>query len=227
MQATSPNNLDAATITLRPVDRDNWHAVVALRITPAQQATVSELSHLLLLCHYEDMWHPLAVYREKEVIGCLIWGSDPTDGSCWLRGVRIDQRWQGQGYGRAAVQAALKLLAAEHGCCHFVLAYNPANTVARRLYQTLGFVETEERMEGEVVARLHLGGGVGEGAVCSRHESALGASEGAAPFFLEISHCLSLVRVRALPVFREALLQCVKALSSLPICFHRFTSREP
>lgn len=40
------------------------------------------------------------------------------------------------------------------------------------------------------------------------------------PFFLEISHCLSIFRVRALPVFREALLQCVKAFSSLPICFY-------
>jgi diamine N-acetyltransferase len=138
------------------VDRTNWRAVVALRITPAQQVTISELSHLLLLCHYAEMWHPLAVYREEEVIGCLLWGIDPGDGNCWLRGVRIDQRWQGQGYVRAAV---LDLLASAHGCRHFVLAYNPANTVARRLYQTLGFVETEERMEGEVVARLHLAGG--------------------------------------------------------------------
>ena len=105
------------------------------------------------------MWHPLAVYREEEVIGCLIWGIDPADGSCWLRGVRIDRRWQGQGCGRAAVQAALDLLAAEQGCHRFVLAYNAANTVARRLYQALGFVETEERMEGELVARLHRAGG--------------------------------------------------------------------
>jgi diamine N-acetyltransferase len=158
MTSTS-NSGNPSAITLRPVDRDNWRAVVALHITPAQQATVSEVSHLLLLCHYEEMWHPLAVYREEEVIGCLIWGIDPADGSCWLRGVRIDQRWQGQGYGRAAVQAALDLLAAAQGCRHFVLAYKPANTVARHLYQTLGFVETDERMDGEVVARLHLASG--------------------------------------------------------------------
>ena len=146
-------------ITLRPVDRTNWHAVVALRITPAQQATVSELSHLLLLCHYDETWHPLAVYRDGTVIGFLMWGLDPNDGSCWLRGVRIDQRWQGQGYGKAAVQAALDLLASVHGCRHFVLAYKPANTVARHLYQTLGFVETDEWMDGEVVARLRLADG--------------------------------------------------------------------
>jgi diamine N-acetyltransferase len=154
--ATSAN---PSAITLRPVDRDNWRAVIALRITLAQQTTVSEVWRLLLLCHYDDLWHPLAVYRDAEIIGFLMWGIDPGDGSCWLRGVRIDQRWQGQGYGRAAVQAALDLLAAEQGCRHFVLAYKPANTVARHLYQTLGFVETDERMDGEVMARLHLGDG--------------------------------------------------------------------
>ena len=158
MRSAQGDNCNAA-ITLRQVDRDNWRAVVALRIPPAQQAMVSEVSRLLLLCQYEDMWRPLAVYRNEEIIGCLIWGVDPANGSCWLRGVRIDQQYQRQGYGRAAVQAALDLLASEYGCCHFVLAYNPANAAARHLYQTLGFVETDERMDGEVVARLHLAGG--------------------------------------------------------------------
>ncbi len=159
MMTPLPSTRIPSAITLRPVDRNNWRAVVALRITPAQQATVSELSHLLLLCHYDASWHPLAVYRDNTVIGFLIWGIDSGDGSCWLRGVRIDQRWQGQGYGRAAVQAVLDLLAGEHNCRRFVLAYNPANTVARHLYQTLGFVETGERMEDEVMARLSLADG--------------------------------------------------------------------
>lgn len=106
MPLANPDAAHAAAVTLRPVDRTNWRAVVALRITAAQQATVSELSHLLLLCHYDDTWHPLAVYRNEEIIGFLMWGIDQHDGSCWLRGVRIDKRWQGQGYGRAAVRAA-------------------------------------------------------------------------------------------------------------------------
>ena len=63
MPLTNPDAAHAAAVTLRPVDRTNWRAVVALRITPAQQATVSDICHLLLLCHYEDMWQPLAVYR--------------------------------------------------------------------------------------------------------------------------------------------------------------------
>lgn len=155
----TPANADPPIVSLRPVDHTNWRSVVALRITPAQQATVSELSHLLLLCHYDATWHPLAVYLNDTVIGFLMWGVDLNDGSCWLRGVRIDQRWQGQGYGTAAVRAALDLLAGEHACRGFVLAYNPANAVARHLYQTLGFVETGERMEGEVVARLQRGDG--------------------------------------------------------------------
>ena len=57
------------------------------------------------------------------------------------------------------MQAALNLLASAHGCRHFVLAYKPTLTVARHLCQTLGFVETDERIDDEVVERLHLVGG--------------------------------------------------------------------
>jgi len=64
----------------------NWRAVVALRITPAQQATVSELNHRLLLCHYEDMWHPPTLDGRTEGEVC-------TDARFWLwHNVRFGNR---------------------------------------------------------------------------------------------------------------------------------------
>jgi diamine N-acetyltransferase len=128
-------------------------------VTPAQWEFVTEVSRYLLLCHYGEIWHPLAVYRDETVIGFLMWGVDPADGSCRLGGILIDQAQQGRGYGRAAVQAALDLLAGEHGHDHFALSYNPANAVAKSLYAALGFIETNELVDDEVVARLYLAGG--------------------------------------------------------------------
>jgi diamine N-acetyltransferase len=40
------------------------------------------------------------------------------------------------------------------GCRSCALSYSPQNTVARALYQSLGFVETGEIEDGELVARL-------------------------------------------------------------------------
>ena len=45
-----------------------------------------------------------------------------------------------------------------HGYQHFALSYQPANTAARQLYQKLGFIETAEWEDDEVVARLSLPG---------------------------------------------------------------------
>ena len=42
------------------------------------------------------------------------------------------------------MRATLDLLADQHGHRDFALSYQPTNTVARRLYGRLGFVETGE-----------------------------------------------------------------------------------
>ena len=51
------------------------------------------------------------------------------------------------------MNALLNHLARQPGYREAALSYEPENTVARRLYASLGFVETGERVEDELVAR--------------------------------------------------------------------------
>lgn len=141
-------------VVLRPVDATTWRDVAALTVAPEQQPFVAAPTHYLALCAYEDVWHPLAVHTVAGVVGFLMWGVDDTDGSCWLGGVLVDTAQQGRGIGRAAVTAALDLLADHGWTAGFALSYQPANTRARDLYASLGFVETGEQDDDEVVARL-------------------------------------------------------------------------
>ena len=143
-------------ITLQPVNRANWRAVAQLTVSEAQQAFVAAPCYYLALCTYDQLWQPLAMVLGEQVIGFLMWAIDPDDGSCWLGGILIDQHYQGRGYGKQAVQAAIALLCNQHAYRHFALSYQPANLVARHLYATLGFVETGETEGDEVVARLGL-----------------------------------------------------------------------
>jgi diamine N-acetyltransferase len=154
--SSNHNSEPPALLRLQPVSKENWRAVAQLKVTAQQAAFVAEPSYYLALCCYEAIWHPLAVILGEEVIGFCMWGIDPADQSCWLGGVLIDQRFQGRGYGRRAIQAALAMLAEQNGCNAFALSYNPSNDVAKRLYQSLGFRETGEleEEEEEVVARL-------------------------------------------------------------------------
>jgi diamine N-acetyltransferase len=86
-------------------------------------------------------------------MGHLMWAIDEDDGSTWLGGVIIDSAAQNQGVGRAAVQSFIDRFSSDGGM-DLALSYAPDNSVARHLYSDLGFIETGELAEDDIVARL-------------------------------------------------------------------------
>lgn len=143
-------------VSLRPVNQENWRNVAKLKVSDAQREFVAEPCHYLALCCYGNDWRPLAIYLDEQVIGFMMWSTDPADGSCWLGGIMVDQRMQNYGYGTLAVQAAITMLHDEYGYRNFALSYQPANLVAKHIYSKLNFLETNEWEDDEVVARLSL-----------------------------------------------------------------------
>ena len=147
----------AAAVSLRPPDAVSRGAVEGLTVAPGQERFVAAPAHYLDLCASGGVWQPWAVHdtaATDAVVGFLMWAVDDEDGSVWLGGLFVDAAHQGRGLGRAAVVAALDVLRDRAGAAGFALAYHPANTVARGLYASLGFVETGEVDDDEVVARL-------------------------------------------------------------------------
>ncbi|GAA3349104.1 GNAT family N-acetyltransferase [Amorphoplanes nipponensis] len=140
------------TITLEPVTAANWRACAALTVHPEQREFVSAVTHYLCLCHYGGLWQPLAAVRDAEVVGFCMWAVDD-DGSRWIGGVVVDAARQRTGVGRGMIRALTQRLAAEPGCVNVALSYVPENKAARALYASLGFVETGELEDDEIVAR--------------------------------------------------------------------------
>ena len=143
-----------SSVDLRDVTPENWRACADLEVTPEQTAFVAPVTRYLCLCHYGGVWRPLAVYEGGDVAGFVMWAVDPADTSGWIGGLVIDRRRQRRGLGRATVAALVERLRAQHGCASCALSYSPDNTAARALYHSLGFVETGEAEDDEVVARL-------------------------------------------------------------------------
>ncbi|MDC7234947.1 MAG: GNAT family N-acetyltransferase [Spirochaetales bacterium] len=141
-------------ISLVPVDSENWREVATLEVHEDQAEFVASGSYYLCLCTYDNLWHPLAILLEDEVIGFMMWAVDEDDGSCWLGGITIDKEYQGKGYGRRAVKGALQMLNREKGYTDFALSYNSENKGARHLYSSMGFEEHDEMEDDEIVARL-------------------------------------------------------------------------
>jgi ribosomal-protein-alanine N-acetyltransferase len=141
-------------VILEGIGSHNWREVVAVRARRDQRRWVADVTRYLASCRYEGDWVPLAIRAEDRVVGFLMWAHDPGDpGSYWLGGITVDRAQQRRGYGRAAIEAAIDLLSAMPGCREVALSYRPDNVVAAGLYRSLGFAETGEVEDDEVVAR--------------------------------------------------------------------------
>ena len=140
---------------LRTIDKGNWEACAGIRPAPGQERFVASVAYYLCMCHYEQTWQPLAIYAGAQVVGHVMWAVDSDDGSYWIGGLVIDAGRQGEGNGRAAIAALLERFR-DAGAVEAALSYQPDNGRARSLYASLGFRETDERVEGETVARLAL-----------------------------------------------------------------------
>ena len=139
-------------IDFEPVTSANWRDCAALTVAPQQRDFVSPVAYSLCLCAYGDVWHPLAATRDGEVVGFVMWGADD-DGSRWIGGLVVDARRQRQGIGGEIVRRLRERLIAEPGCPNVALSYTPENEDAGRLYRSLGFAETGETEDDEIVAR--------------------------------------------------------------------------
>jgi diamine N-acetyltransferase len=135
-------------INLLDVDGDNWRDVANVKVHPDQEKFVAAATYYLCLAHYGDDWHPLAIEADGEIVGHVMWAVDPEDDSTWLGGLMIDAAHQGQGLGRATVTAFIDRFGSNLG-----LSYSPDNERARRVYREMGFVETGEMEDDEIVAR--------------------------------------------------------------------------
>lgn len=151
----------AGEVYLAPITMHNWREVAKLQVHPEQQAFVAAPTYYLALCQFGHLWQARAIILNQngteQVIGMLMFAHDVDENAVWLGGIIIDQRFQGRGYAKAVLSEAFDYLGDFHGGCrNFALSYEPANHVAKRVYASLGFEETGEREDDEVVARLQL-----------------------------------------------------------------------
>lgn len=147
--------LSEPKLTLMTINNSNWRNVIRIKVKPEQMDFIAETSYYLLLCHYGELWQPLAVNLGDQVIGFIMWAIDPQDGSCWLGGFHLDADWQGKGYGRLTLQTTIKMLSEQEGVRDFalsVLSNNPAVMV----YKSLGFLETDEMEDDEMIMRFSM-----------------------------------------------------------------------
>ncbi len=144
------------TVSLKKIDPGNWKECIALQVNDDQKTFVASNVFYIAEASFYPSYHVLAVYSDDRMVGFLMYGRDPDDGRYWIPRMMIDRNHQGKGYGKAAMTEIIKLLKRKRDCAAIYLSHEPENRKAGALYNSLGFRDTGEKNEGEIVKRLDL-----------------------------------------------------------------------
>jgi diamine N-acetyltransferase len=147
------DGVGGATIDLRPVTADNFDAVIALQVADHQTGFLNSNVESIAWAYVAPECHPLVIYAGGTPVGLASYGYVPADGRCWIIHLMVDKDSQHRGIGRAALAQLLAHMAAESGGASIAVAVNPDNAVAIRLYETMGFDDTGQRQNGELILR--------------------------------------------------------------------------
>lgn len=144
-------------IQLEQINEKNFRDIVNMKLPPEQSNFVApNVVSLAQAWLYYDIARPYAIYNDDTVVGFIMldWDEDERTAGIWR--LMIAQEHQHKGYGRQAMEAAIKL-ARESGKIDLMhLDYVPGNKAAHDLYYSLGFRENGEVDDGEIVMTLPL-----------------------------------------------------------------------
>ncbi len=148
-------------IRLKEIDASNWREALGLELNAGQEHFVAPNVYSLAEAYVRPelpVYRPLAVYNEDgQVVGFAMYTCDPASAERhYVQRLMIDRRFQGRGYGRAAMVELLKLIRENENCEEISLTVDPDNANAQGLYRSLGFEGTGEMLDGQEVFTLRL-----------------------------------------------------------------------
>ena len=148
------------TVSLREITRDNWRECAKIRVEASQTHFVASNLFSMAQAKYEPECVPLAVYDDEQMVGFVMYR--PEDHGLakifFIDRLMIGEGHQKKGYGRAAMILLIERLRSQAGYNAILISFVPGNDVAQKLYSDLGFQDTGEIDDGELVYRMGLTG---------------------------------------------------------------------
>lgn len=152
---------------IRPVTKDNWRGLIKLKVRDDQKHFVASNLHSIAEAQFgydepdDGHWdmYPFGIYDDDGMpVGFLMFGYNFLNSKMQAFVIRlmVDEKQQGKGYGRFGMNWMLERFMSDNRIKTVGISYEPGNEVGRKLYASLGFVETGEIIEGEVLVVLKL-----------------------------------------------------------------------
>ncbi len=130
-------------VSIRPVTRENLEEVLALRVGEGQETyVISNAESLSRAYVYSETAYPFAIYDDDNIVGFIMMGYYEVKGYYTLWEFMIDHKYQNKGYGRQALKLGLEFVRDKFGQVDIYTGVTPGNTVAKKLYESVGFEST-------------------------------------------------------------------------------------
>lgn len=139
-------------IHFKDIDNTNEYMVRKIKIKPEQVNFIETVDECLEEANTYDGWHPVAIYHDNEVIGFAMYGSFGPNKDTWIDRIIIDEKYQGRGFGKIAMIQLIDIVSKKYGVNTIYLSIVEENTLAYKLYKSIGFKYMNERdINGELI----------------------------------------------------------------------------
>lgn len=142
-------------IHLQDVNDSNWRECTGLQLTKEDEKFIASNVYAIAEWKFETESVYRAIYSNTELVGILAYYLHDGDHGYfyWLYHLMIETKYQGKGYGEAAVKLAVKEMR-QLGANEIRTMYMPGNIRAQNLYKKLGFEEIGTLDGGDIFLQL-------------------------------------------------------------------------
>ena len=128
----------------REIDKSNQWDCIVLTLDESQKGFVADNKQSLIEAAYEDGLYTLGIYHEETMVGFVLYDYDDTFHGWSMSRFMIGKQFQGKGYGKQAAIAFLDYFKRKHNADKLYISVSLENTVARKMYTSIGFEEIKE-----------------------------------------------------------------------------------
>jgi diamine N-acetyltransferase len=143
-------------ISLREVTRESVRAICDLKVAPQQQGFVAPNAVSIAEAHFDHRAWFRAIYADETPVGFVMISIDSEQQEYYLWRFMIDQRYQGLGFGKQALELVMAQVRTLPGARAFYTSVVPGEGTPGPFYQSLGFSYTGQEVDGELVMKRLL-----------------------------------------------------------------------
>lgn len=143
------------SISLREITQENFFACMRLSVRK-DQPFVATNAFSVAESKIFPYWITKAIYYKEEIVGFMMYTKNYEENELYLCRFMIDQKYQGKGYGKDALDKLKEIAMSDENIKKITLSTNPKNENGIKIYEKFGFVDMKYMDDEEEVFTLEL-----------------------------------------------------------------------